>query len=121
MSGPDWRPGLTDRPNNGGDDVGYVPARNITLRWATYTEAANQAGQSRLYGGIHPSSDNVDGLTFGRSVGTNVYNLATALFAGTRPSGGQCSSAPAAASVQVITLLLVAALTLAATAAVISW
>ena len=33
-------------------EPGIVPARNITLSWRTFTDAADQAGMSRRYGGI---------------------------------------------------------------------
>ena len=29
------------------------PTQDVTLEWATYYDAADQAGISRLYGGIH--------------------------------------------------------------------
>jgi hypothetical protein len=34
-------------------EPGVTPATSITLYWATFTDAANQAGISRRYGGIH--------------------------------------------------------------------
>jgi PAP2 superfamily len=40
----------------------------ITLTWETFTEAANEAGISRLYGGIHIQ----DGDLFARELGANV-------------------------------------------------
>jgi hypothetical protein len=42
----------------------------ITLRCATFTDAANQAGISRRYGGIHFKAADVPG----RAVGQIVYN-----------------------------------------------
>jgi hypothetical protein len=30
-----------------------VPQSTVTLSWATFLDAANEAGQSREYGGIH--------------------------------------------------------------------
>jgi hypothetical protein len=43
---------------------GYLPRH-----YASFTEAANEAGMSRLYGGIHYDFDNDDGLDVGRCVG----------------------------------------------------
>ena len=34
---------------------------DVTLAWATYYDAADQAGQSRLYGGIHIQADDFNG------------------------------------------------------------
>src|SRR5439155_354847 len=34
-------------------EPGAVPASALTLRWHTFSDAANQAGLSRRYGGIH--------------------------------------------------------------------
>ena len=37
-----------------------VPASDLTLSWATFSEAANQAGISRRYGGIHFEQRDLD-------------------------------------------------------------
>src|SRR3984893_14328064 len=34
-------------------ETGAVPAHDVTLNWSTFKEAAEQAGMSRRYGGIH--------------------------------------------------------------------
>ena len=49
-------------------EPGAVPATNVTLRWATFSEAANQAGLSRRYGGIHFEQGDLDGRVAGRRV-----------------------------------------------------
>ena len=49
--------------------------------WDTYTEAALQAGISRLMGGIHIHSDNVDGMKIGREVGQLVFKEVSKLWA----------------------------------------
>lgn len=46
------------------------------LSWGTFTEAALEAGESRLYGGIHFYEGNVAGLALGRKVGTEAFDLA---------------------------------------------
>jgi len=38
----------------------------------SFSEAADEAGISRIYGGIHFQSGNEDGLTLGRAVGNYV-------------------------------------------------
>jgi hypothetical protein len=49
-------------------ESGAVPATAVTLRWATFSEAANQAGLSRRYGGIHFEQGDLDGRATGRHV-----------------------------------------------------
>ncbi len=46
-----------------------VPASPVTLRFSTFTQAAEQAGFSRLLGGIHFPSGNSYGLSSGKRVG----------------------------------------------------
>lgn len=54
-------------------EPGLVPAKNIVLRWKTFQEAANEAGISRLYGGVHFRQGDVDGLKVGKKVGANAF------------------------------------------------
>lgn len=49
-------------------EAGAVPASNLTLSWATFTDAANEAGISRLYGGIHFRDGDLDSRLIGRRV-----------------------------------------------------
>lgn len=49
------------------------PSSEIRLQWATYYDAADQAGQSRLWGGIHISPDDLMGRTLGREVGLDAF------------------------------------------------
>jgi membrane-associated phospholipid phosphatase len=46
--------------------------QNSTRTFTSFQQAANEAGLSRIYGGIHFSFDNVDGLAAGRSLGQYV-------------------------------------------------
>jgi hypothetical protein len=50
-----------------------VPATPVTLVWATFSDAADQAGFSRRLGGIHFESGDLEGRTLGRAVGTAVW------------------------------------------------
>ena len=43
-----------------------MPASDLTLSWATFSEAANQAGFSRRYGGIHFEQGDLDARATGR-------------------------------------------------------
>ena len=45
-----------------------TPAQTITLSWATFSAANNDAGMSRRYGGIHFKSGDYDGRGLGRQV-----------------------------------------------------
>jgi hypothetical protein len=65
--------GLSDVANTGPGTHGYVPANDVTLVFRTFTEAANQSGISRLYGGIHIRSSDLDGRRVGRYVGDKVW------------------------------------------------
>lgn len=59
-----------------------VPSRTVVLFWKTFSEAAQQAGDSRLYGGIHFHEGNLAGLALGRKVGEQAYAKAKALWQG---------------------------------------
>ncbi|HKA08813.1 MAG TPA: FG-GAP-like repeat-containing protein [Gemmataceae bacterium] len=50
---------------------------SITRSFTSFAQAADEAGKSRIYGGIHFQSANEDGLACGRSIGT--YILANLL------------------------------------------
>ncbi len=52
------------------------PSQPITLQWATYYDAADQAGISRIWGGIHVPIDNLAGRRVGSQIGKNVWALA---------------------------------------------
>jgi PAP2 superfamily len=57
-------------------EPGTVPATTITLRWATFSDAAAQAGISRRYGGIHFEQDDLDARAAGRLVARNAWTKA---------------------------------------------
>ena len=52
------------------------PSEDITLQWASYYDAADEAGISRLYGGIHVAPDDGPGRVIGSEVGINAFELA---------------------------------------------
>jgi hypothetical protein len=79
---PGYVAGVTDVPNQGPETVGYSPAKDVTLSWKTWTEAAQQAGLSRLYGGIHFKNGNEHGLDVGARVGEKVWARASDLWNG---------------------------------------
>jgi hypothetical protein len=59
------------------------PAEDISLQWATYADAADQAGISRLFMGIHIAADDVEGRRIGSTCGKDAWALAGGYFAGT--------------------------------------
>jgi hypothetical protein len=59
------------------------PATDIRLEWATYYDAADQAGQSRLWGGIHIQADDFTGRRIGAACGKAAWARAERFFAGT--------------------------------------
>lgn len=60
------------------EDFGAGPP--VVLQWETLTEAAEEAGISRLYGGIHIQDGNLNGLQVGRDVAANAETRWEALF-----------------------------------------
>lgn len=50
-----------------------LPAADLTLTWPTFTDAAIEAGLSRIYGGIHFDNANSAGQDLGRKVGATVF------------------------------------------------
>jgi hypothetical protein len=59
-----------------------MPSADITLSWPTFTAAAEQAGISRIYGGIHFDNANSAGLTLGRQVGARAFAKAQGMWQG---------------------------------------
>ncbi len=45
------------------------PTTDVELQWATYYDAADEAGISRLWGGIHPAVDDFPGRVMGSEIG----------------------------------------------------
>jgi hypothetical protein len=58
------------------------PTTDIRLEWATYYDAADQAGQSRIWGGIHIQADDFTGRVIGSQCGKDAWALAQRFYAG---------------------------------------
>lgn len=58
------------------------PNDPVTFQWASYRDAADQAGRSRLYGGIHVEADDLGGRIVGAECGIGAWSLAQRYFAG---------------------------------------
>ena len=54
-------------------EQGIVPATDITLYWAPFTDAADEAGISRRYGGIHFSDGDLNARKVGRALAQKAW------------------------------------------------
>jgi hypothetical protein len=64
-------------------EPGAVPARDMMLSWSTFSEAADQAGVSRRYGGIHFEQGDLDARATGREAAGIAWAKALTYFKGT--------------------------------------
>jgi uncharacterized protein DUF6851/vanadium-dependent haloperoxidase-like protein len=64
-------------------EPGITPRKTVVLTWKTLTDAADQAGMSRRWGGIHFQTGDMDGRTLGKVVGNDDWNKAQTFFNGT--------------------------------------
>jgi hypothetical protein len=63
-------------------EPGAVPSRPVVLSWATFTEAADEAGISRRYGGIHFRQGDLEARAMGRKIGAAAWARANVFFEG---------------------------------------
>lgn len=80
---PDFPGGFhhhTVRANTMQIDLG--PGADVDLQWCTYYDAADQAGVSRRWGGIHPYEDDYHGRATGSIVGKSAFALAEKYWTG---------------------------------------
>ncbi|MGI8423102.1 MAG: DUF6851 domain-containing protein [Chloroflexota bacterium] len=62
-----------------------TPVNEVTLAWETFSAAADQAGMSRRYGGIHFEEGDLLGRAMGRQVGGLTWERAQSFVSGTAP------------------------------------
>jgi hypothetical protein len=65
---------VTFAPGTSAFEPGITPGSPVTLFWDTFSEAADEAGISRRYGGIHFLDGDIQGRILGRRVGGSVWN-----------------------------------------------
>jgi hypothetical protein len=53
-----------------------VPSADLELSWATFSDAADEAGMSRRYGGIHFEQGDLDARATGRTAARLVWEKA---------------------------------------------
>lgn len=63
-------------------EVEAGPTQDVTLQAATYYDAADQAGISRLYGGIHVPADDFGGRRMGSQCGDAAWAMAQRYYEG---------------------------------------
>jgi hypothetical protein len=56
------------------------PSVDITLQWATYRDASDQCSLSRIWGGIHPSLDDIPGRRIGEKIGKDAFAKAKSYY-----------------------------------------
>lgn len=82
--------GTYDVPVNGlAFELG--PSEAIQLQWATYYDAADEAGISRLYGGIHVPPDDGPGRILGSKIGKAAFERALSYFDGSVLNDFDCA------------------------------
>lgn len=74
---------VTFAPGSSPIEPGVVPAAAVRLSWPTFSAAADEAGISRRYGGIHFESGDLQGRALGRQIGEKVWRKAQEYFDGT--------------------------------------
>ncbi|MDG2245505.1 MAG: FG-GAP-like repeat-containing protein [Flavobacteriales bacterium] len=63
------------------------PSATIELQWATYYDAADESGLSRIWGGIHPPCDDIPGRKMGAVIGVDAFDYAQSYFNDTDGDG----------------------------------
>jgi hypothetical protein len=66
----------------GGNTFENSPTQPVVLQWETFQEAADEAGMSRRYGGIHFQDGDLQGRQMGTKIGGQAYELAERYWAG---------------------------------------
>ena len=67
---------VTFAPGESRFEPGVTPEEEVTLEWDTFSAAADEAGISRLYGGIHFEDGDLNSRSLGREVGNAVFEQA---------------------------------------------
>ncbi len=74
--------GIWEMPKDDFLEFEIGPIGDLTLQWATYYDASDQSGISRLWGGIHVAIDDFQGRIMGSQIGIAAYELADKYFNG---------------------------------------
>ncbi len=60
----------------------FGPSETVTLQWASYFDASDHSGQSRILGGIHAEADDFAGRRVGHRIGLDAFARAVSYFNG---------------------------------------
>jgi len=85
FTGSDYFGFSTVLPANFGRVEPGIPPAPTTFSYATFSDAADEAGMSRLYGGIHFADDNTTAQQVGQLIGQQAWSKALTFFNGTAP------------------------------------
>lgn len=72
----DFGASVVFQPGESRFEPGLTPSSAVTLSWDTFSSAADEAGISRRYGGIHFEEGDLNGRILGRQVGDAVWEEA---------------------------------------------
>jgi hypothetical protein len=64
-------------------EPGWTPVSAVTLTWRTFDDAADEAGMSRRFGGIHFRQGDLESRRIGKQIGERVWHKAQDYFRGT--------------------------------------
>jgi PAP2 superfamily len=81
-------------------EPGATPSTDVTLSWPTFSAAADEAGMSRRYGGIHYRSADLAGRSLGRKVGVEAVVRAMSHIWGVGLEGSRPRPKPATATLR---------------------
>lgn len=84
FTGSEWFPGGLAEWTVDAGSLAFErgPSTDVDLQWGTYYDAADQAGQSRLLGGIHVQADDFTGRRIGSLCGRDAWARAQRHYAG---------------------------------------
>jgi hypothetical protein len=89
FTGSDYFGFSTVLPANFGRVEPGIPPEPTTISYATFSDAAEEAGSSRLYGGIHFAGDNTTAQHVGYLIGVQAWSKATTFFNGMASASGR--------------------------------
>lgn len=73
---------VTFPPGSSSTEPGVTPKQPVALSWSTFSDAADQAGISRRYGGIHFEMGDLAGRVTGRAVAKQAWEKSLRYFRG---------------------------------------
>jgi hypothetical protein len=112
ITGSPWFPGGLAGYSVSADSTGYSldfeygPSQPVELQWVSYFDASDEAGQSRIWGGIHPAFDDYPGRIMGAEAGRSALDRALELFGS--PAVAVPVPGPGRSMLVVLALLLAA-------------